>query len=200
MKYETWPRLLVVDIEGNGVTPPDVVEVAALPLHNGTPDTRTAGVWLIRPPVPVTPFASRVHKLTNEDLNSCPPWEEVREEVRAMLTGAWICAHNAGVDYRVLARHLPGWEPPGVIDTLRLARATYKEAPRHNLDALIQHTGLDLGQAPGQRHRAAFDAYATALLLLRMAEQYPTWEALVRAAVPPGLPGAPEPEQEPTLW
>lgn len=110
------------------------------------------------------------------------------------------CAHNASVDYRILTRHLPGWEPTGVIDTLRLARATYKAAPKHNLDALIQHAGLDLSQAPAHRHRAAFDAYATALLLLHLAQQYATWEALVHAAVPPGLPGAPEPEQEPTLW
>lgn len=200
MKYETWPRLLVVDVEGNGATPPDVVEVAALPLREGAPDTGTAGAWLIRPPVPVTPFASRVHKLTNDVLKSCPPWEDVREEVRTMLNGAWICAHNASVDYKVLVRHLPGWEPAGVLDTLRLARATYREAPKHNLDALIRHAGLDLSQAPGHRHRATFDAYATALLLLQMAEGYDTWEALVQAAVPPGLPGAPEPEQEPTLW
>jgi DNA polymerase III epsilon subunit-like protein len=200
MKYETWPRLLVIDIEGNGATPPDVVEVAALPLRDGAPDTGTAGSWLVRPPVPVTPFASRVHRITNDALKSCPPWKDVRDEVGTMLNGAWICAHNASVDYKVLARHLPGWMPAGVLDTLRLARATYTTAPRHNLDALIQYADLDLSHAPGRRHRATFDAYATALLLLRMAEGYDTWETLVQAAVPPGLPGAPEPEQEPTLW
>ncbi|MGH3925767.1 MAG: hypothetical protein ACRDTT_23395, partial [Pseudonocardiaceae bacterium] len=51
---ENWPRLLVVDVEGNGATPPDLVEVAALPVRAGTPDTRNAGAWLIRPPTPVT--------------------------------------------------------------------------------------------------------------------------------------------------
>jgi exodeoxyribonuclease X len=200
MKYETWPRLLVVDVEGNGATPPDLVEVAALPLRNGTPDTSTAGAWLVRPPVPVTPFATRVHKLTNEVLKTCPSWEEVRDDVRTMLDGAWICAHNVSVEYKVLTRHLPGWEPAGVIDTLRLARATYKDSPKHNLDALIQHTGMDLSRAPAHRHRATFDAYATALLLLHMAEHHTTWETLVQAAAPPGLPGAPKPEEDPTLW
>ncbi|WP_375546842.1 hypothetical protein [Streptomyces gossypii] len=38
-------------------------------------------------------------------------------------------ARHAGVDYRVLTRHLPGWEPAGVLDTLRLARATYTDTP-----------------------------------------------------------------------
>lgn len=147
----------------------------------------------------MTPFAARVHKLTNEGLADCPAWEAVSGQVRAMLGGAWICGHHASVEYQVLTRHLPGWRPAGVLDTLRLARAAYTDAPKHNLDALIEYARLDLTGAPAHRHRATFDAYATALLLLRMADQYDTWEALVKAVVPPGLPGAPQPEQEPTL-
>lgn len=200
MNFETWPRLLVVDVEGNGASPPDLVELAALPIHNGAPDTSTAGAWLIRPPVPVTSFAARVHKLTNQHLADRPPWEAVVGDVKSMLEGAWMCAHNASVEYRVLARHLPGWEPVGVVDTLRLARAVYKDAPKHNLDALIEHVKPDLSAAPAQRHRATFDAYATALLLLDMASHFETWDSFIAAAVPPGMPGAPEPDQEPTLW
>ncbi|MGW7365600.1 3'-5' exonuclease [Streptomyces sp. NPDC054841] len=201
MNPTAWPaRLLVIDVEGNGANPPDLVEVAALPIRVGRPDTTTAGSWLIRPPVPVTPFAVKVHGLTNDRLATCPSWTEVGDEVRQFIGSAWICAHNAHVDYRVLARHLPGWEPAGVIDTLRLARATYPDAPSHSLDALIEHTRLDLAGAPAQRHRATYDAYATALLFLTMAGRYETWPALAAVAVPPGLPGAPKPEQEPTLW
>ncbi|WP_156725243.1 3'-5' exonuclease [Streptomyces apocyni] len=202
MNPTTWPdRLLVVDVEGNGANPPDLVEVAALPIRDGHPDTTTAGAWLIRPPVPVAPFAEKVHGLTNDHLATYPTWPEVRDGVRSFLTGAWICAHNACVDHRVLTRHLPGWEPTGVIDTLRLARATYPDAPSHSLDALINHTHLDLSAAPAQRHRATYDAYATALLLLTMADHYETWSDLASRAVPPGLPGAPQPpEREATLW
>jgi exodeoxyribonuclease X len=199
--FSSWPALLVTDVEGNGATPPDLVEVAAIPLRAGAPDTTAAKSWLIRPPVPVTQFATRVHGLTTAHLADSPRWGEVADEVRAMLGGAWICAHNAHVDYKVLARHLPGWRPVGVLDTLRLARATYPDVRRHTLDALIEHTSLDLSGAPGRRHRASYDAYATALLLLDMASHYGSWDAVVAAAVPPGLPGAPQPEsQEPTLW
>ncbi|WP_049570423.1 3'-5' exonuclease [Streptomyces sp. SBT349] len=200
MNYESWPRLLVVDVEGNGATPPDLVEVATLPVVAGTLDTSAAGAWLIRPPVPVTPFATRVHKLNNTDLATCPPWTAVAGEVGTTLDGAWICAHNAGVEYNVLRRHLPDWKPAGVLDTLRLARATYRDAPKHNLDTLIDHLNLDLTQAPGHRHRAPYDAYAAALVLLTAAENYPSWDALATAAVPPGFPGTPEPEAPPTLW
>jgi DNA polymerase-3 subunit epsilon/exodeoxyribonuclease X len=106
----------------------------------------------------------------------------------------------AGVEYKVLRRHLPDWQPAGVIDTLRLSRAPLLDAPRHSLDALIEHLGLDLAPAPGQRHRAAFDAHAAGLLLLRLPRAYPTWEALAEAAVPPGLSGSRTPEARPTLW
>lgn len=200
MKFSTWPELLVVDVEGNGANPPDLVEVAALPVRQGRPDTSTARAWLTKPRRPVTPFAARIHGLTNERLAHKPGWEEVAEQVHTLLNSAWVCAHNAHVDYRVLSAHLPRWQPAGVLDTLRLAKATYPDLPKYSLDALIEHIRPDLSGAPAQRHRATFDAYATAQLLIAMAAHYDTWDQLVAAAVPPGLPGALEPEQDPMLW
>ena len=200
MNFSTWPALLVVDVEGNGTNPPDLLEVAALPVRDGKPDTTTAGAWLIRPPRPVTPFAAQVHSLTNETLASCPSWKEVAGHVSGLLGQAWIAAHNAHVDYRVLSAHLPGWEPAGVIDTLRLARAARPGLPSYRLDSLIDHLKPDLSHVPDQRHRARYDAYATAQMLLTLAEPYPTWDQLAAVAVPPGLPGAPRPEEDPTLW
>ena len=37
MNFSSWPTLLVADIEGNGTNPPDLVEVAALPVRDGQP-------------------------------------------------------------------------------------------------------------------------------------------------------------------
>lgn len=200
MNFATWPSLLVVDVEGNGLNPPDLVEVAALPVRDGRPDTSTAGWWQIRPRRPVTPFAARVHGLTNQTLADCPPWNDVAGQVRERLGTAWIAAHNAHVDYRALAAHLPGWRPAGVVDTLRLARAALPDLPKYTLDALIEHLQPDLSAVADQRHRARYDAYATSLVLIALAESYPTWDQLAAAAVPPGLPGSPEPEEDPTLW
>ncbi|MER6187683.1 3'-5' exonuclease [Streptomyces sp. NPDC001652] len=200
MKFATWPALLVVDVEGNGANPPDLVEVAALPVRDGRLDTSTAGWWLTRPNSPVTPFAARVHGLTNDALADKPAWTEVADQVRTFLGNTWICAHSAHTDYRVLSAHLPGWEPAGVLDTLRLARNVFPDLGKYSLDRLIDHVRPDLRKAPGARHRATFDAFATAQLLIAMASRYDTWDQLVAAAVPPGLPGAPEPERDPTLW
>ncbi|MFE9425249.1 exonuclease domain-containing protein [Kitasatospora sp. NPDC006697] len=204
MDYGTWPRVFVVDVEGNGGQPPELVEVAAIPVVNGRPVPSSARSTLLRPPTPITPFATRVHHITNQAVATAPTWEQVGAQVHADLEGAWIAAHNAHVDYGVLLRHMPDWRPAGVLDTLRLARRTYPEAGGYSLDALIKLTSIDLASVVGQRHRAAFDAHATALLLLDLAEHYDTWDALIAAAVPPGMPGAPLPaapdSEEPGLW
>lgn len=87
-----------------------------------------------------------------------------------------------------------------MLDTLRLAKATYPGLPKYSLDTLIEHVQPDLSNAPARRHRATYDAFATAQILIAMATHYDTWDQLAAAAVPPGLPGSPEPEEEATLW
>lgn len=198
--FTSWPALLVVDTEGNGTSPPDLVELAALPVCGGAADKTVAGAWLVRPERPVTPRATSVHGLTNAVLAGAPSWADIASEVHAFLAASWICAHNAHVDYRVMKAHLPGWEPSGVLDTLRLSRATFPDLPGYSLDHLIKLLKPDLSEAPAQRHRATFDAFATAQLLVIMADRYETWDQVVSAAVPPNLPGAPKPEPDLTLW
>ncbi|MFF3691420.1 exonuclease domain-containing protein [Streptomyces sp. NPDC002187] len=200
MNPASWPSLLVVDVDVDGTTRPDLVEVAALPIREGQPDKTTGGAWLTRPNRPVTFPAAKIHGLTNDVLRDKPTWEEVADEVHDFLGAAWIRAHNAHVDYRVLTAHLPKWEPAGVLDSLRLAKATFPNLPGYSLDALISRVQPDLSEAPAQRHRATFDAFATAQLLIAMAGHYDTRDQLVAAAVLPGLPGAPEPARDPTLW
>jgi exodeoxyribonuclease X len=198
---DSWPgKFLVVDVEGNGGQPPDLVEFAALPLHAGQPSPATGWSTLVRPPVAITAMATKIHGIGNQDVHSAPAWAEVSGQVRALLDGAWIAAHNASVEYGLLTRLLPGWQPAGVIDTLKLSRHLFGKTTPHNLDALIAHTGIDTSRIPGQRHRAAFDAHATALLLARLAERFPAFDDLAAVAVPKGMPGTvPQPEED-TLW
>ncbi|MGX1915784.1 3'-5' exonuclease [Streptomyces phaeochromogenes] len=104
MNFASWPALLVVDVEGNGTNPPDLVEVAALPVRDGAPDKNTAKAWLTRPNRPVTAFATRVHGLSNNDLADKPAWAQIAGQVHTFLGTAWICAHSAHTDYRVRSR------------------------------------------------------------------------------------------------
>lgn len=162
-----WPSepIVVVDVEGNGHTPPDLVElaIASFPVVDGDEPSS----WLIKPPNPITWQAKRVHGIGNTKVKSSPVWEELRDNVEQQLQGKWFVAHNASVDYGVMKRHLPDWAPIGVIDTLKLSRHVYPDAQSHSLSALLALTGLD-AEVSGELHRAGEDARVTALLLGRL--------------------------------
>lgn len=162
-----WPSepIVIVDVEGNGHTPPDLVElaIASFPVVDGDEPSS----WLIKPPNPITWQAKRVHGIGNTKVKSSPVWEELRDNVEQQLQGKWFVAHNASVDYGVMKRHLPDWAPIGVIDTLKLSRHVYPDAQSHSLSALLALTGLD-AEVSGELHRAGEDARVTALLLGRL--------------------------------
>jgi DNA polymerase III epsilon subunit-like protein len=161
-------RLVAVDVEGNGAHPAGLVELAIVPITEGT--IREVRSWMVRPASPITWQATKVHGITNEDVSSLPPVADVADVIRAALGAeAVLVAHNAHVDLDVIIREIPGWEPAAVIDTLKLSRRLHKDRPSHKLGALIEAYGLehDVPAGPGP-HRAAYDALMAARLLQRL--------------------------------
>ena len=158
-------RYAVVDVEGNGQQPPDLVEVAVVPVAAGI--IGAPANWLVKPPRPVSRIAARIHGLTNEALAAAPAFADIESEVREALDADVLVAHNAHVDVGVLRRHLGGWECPEVLDTLKLARRLLPGQVSYKLGALVTAfslaDGLPSGLVP---HRATFDALVTALLVL----------------------------------
>ena len=117
----------VADVEGNGQQPPDLVELAILPITDGAIGEPVS--WLVRPAA------------ADQALRHQHPWDngqgccrratfaEIEHEVRRALTGRPLVAHNAHVDVGVLQRELAGWDPPEVFDTLKLARRCFPASP-----------------------------------------------------------------------
>lgn len=161
-------RYAVVDVEGNGQQPPDLVELAVVPIIEGTVGQPVS--WLVKPDRPIKHFASRIHGITTADVADAPNFEAVADEVRAHLDVPAVVAHNAHVDVGVLTRHLPGWDVPEVFDTLKLARRLLPDQPGYRLGMLVQVLNLAEG-LPGKLtpHRAAYDALVTARLLVHLA-------------------------------
>lgn len=178
-----WPpeSIIIVDVEGNGHTPPDLVEVGISPFP-AVENSETLS-WLIKPANRITWQAQRIHGIKNAELENCPSWAEIMGEVGQQLQNRWFVAHNASVDYGVMKRHLPEWSPVGVIDTLKLARHVYPNAKSHRLESLLIETGLR-DKVADQLHRAADDAYATALLLDHLIEKSTarTWQDICKIA------------------
>jgi DNA polymerase III epsilon subunit-like protein len=191
-------RLVVVDLEGNGQHPPDIVEIAVLPVGDTSADTvsrEDVRSWLVRPPRPIAPIVTRsLHGISDTDVANCPAWPEVAGEIGEVLAGRVLVAHHAATERRVLAAHLPDWAPPVVLDTLRLARRRWPGRTHcggYSLNTLVAHAGVgtsDLPDGGGWRpHRAAYDTWCTWRLLCALtAEAGLDWTRLLSVA---GLPG-----------
>src|SRR5262245_54843722 len=65
-KMADWTELsyVVVDVEGNGHQPPDLVELAAVPIVSGLIGEPVS--WLVRPDQALTPMAQRIHGISNK--------------------------------------------------------------------------------------------------------------------------------------
>jgi DNA polymerase III epsilon subunit-like protein len=165
-----WAELsyAVVDVEGNGRRPPDLVELAAVPIVGGVIGEPVS--WLVRPDQAITPMAQRVHGISNGAVAGAPVFADVEDDVLKALDVPALVAHNAHVDVGVLRRKLPGWTCPEVFDTLKLARRLLPGRGSYRLGSLAEAFQLAEGLPQGMRpHRAGYDALAAARLFVRLA-------------------------------
>ena len=166
-------RYAVVDVEGNGQQPPDLVELAVVPVVGGV--IGRPACWLVKPTRPISSMATRIHGLTNQDVADAPAFADIEAEVRQALDADVLVAHNAHVDTSVLCRHLGGWQCPEVFDTLRLARRLVPGQETYKLGALVATFALTEGlPAALTPHRATYDALVTARLFVHLATRQDT--------------------------
>lgn len=161
-------RYAVVDVEGNGQQPPDLVEVAAVAIVDGV--IGEPSNWLVKPARPITPIARRIHGLTNQDVADAPSFTQVEDEVRRALDVDVLVAHNAHVDVGVLQRHFGEWKCPDVLDTLKLAKRLRPNRTSYKLGALVEAFALAEGLPDGlMPHRATYDVLVAARLFVLLA-------------------------------
>ncbi|MCC2637803.1 MAG: ethanolamine utilization protein [Moraxellaceae bacterium] len=119
---------------------------------------------LVNPGVGIPATIQTLTGITNEMVASAPRFEELAAALHARLAGRLFIAHNARFDYGFLRNEFGrcglrfSTRP---LDTVRLSRMLYPDAPGHSLDAIIERHGLVIGQ----RHRALGDARAVAAFL-----------------------------------
>jgi DNA polymerase III epsilon subunit family exonuclease len=171
MRYETQRngRFLVFDLETTGthVKTTEILELAALEVIGGreTPQHFHA---MARPNGRISPDASRVHGITEEQVRNKPPIGSVLPDYLAFLGDATLVGHNvASFDYPVLARigtNLGLTPPPGpIIDTCTLARRLLPDNS-HRLEALAQLFGFK----DPQTHRALDDVRLNAHVFFKL--------------------------------
>lgn len=162
-------RFAVVDVETTGSSPRlghRVTEIAVAVPGPGGPVI--AFHTLLDPEVPIPAFIMGLTGITDAMVRGAPRFAQVAETLAGVLAGAVFVAHNARFDWAFLTAEFTraGWPGPVTprLCTMRLARRYLPELPRRNLDAVTTHLGVRVVD----RHRAAGDALATAVVLDRL--------------------------------
>ncbi|WP_177221957.1 3'-5' exonuclease [Staphylococcus equorum] len=120
-----------------------------------------------KPNKPVGKTVMRKTGITNEFLEDKPKLTEVHmKELKDLLEGKTIVAHNAPFDLKFLLKNLHNFninhKKFRVFDTLTYARRLIHETPNHKLETLKNHFNLD----DGFSHNAINDCRATGNLAL----------------------------------
>lgn len=153
----------VVDVEGSGGTPHEIIELAIFYITAGELMSRH-NAWLVRPKKPVTSKATALHGISNIMLANQPCLSDVIGQVSAALSSRIVVGHNVSVDVDLLKNAIPNWQPDIVLDTLKLARAVHPGAQSYALSSLVSERQIDVRSIAF--HRASGDACATANLFL----------------------------------
>ncbi|WP_029570158.1 exodeoxyribonuclease X [Pantoea ananatis] len=115
----------------------------------------------VKPPEPITVGAMAVHHITDAMVADAPPLSDV---IDRYLNADVYVAHNAAFDRPKLPQITAPW-----ICTLKLARKLYPELESHSNQYLRYHFMLDVDVPENlHAHRALYDCYVTAALLLRL--------------------------------
>ena len=131
--------------------------------------------WLIKPLCypNFNPANTRINKITAEMVADAPTFEQLWiSELRDLLHGKIIVAHNAKFDVRLLAQSLIdiGITPPHIkyMCTMEFAQRCYPFIDSYKLTALCEQFDIPLED----HHNAACDAVATAKLALKLIETH----------------------------
>lgn len=160
-------KMWAVDVEGNGASPPEIVELAIIEM-DGLRLTGKHKHWRFKPKTPITPAVSRIHGIWDKDVAGEPEIEDVADDILQWLEDVPIVGHNVRVELDILSRSLDDWQPTAAYDTLKVARRLLPNQEKYGLEHIGRALGLDTVAASavgGTPHSAPFDAALSAILL-----------------------------------
>ncbi|MGX5845092.1 3'-5' exonuclease [Mesorhizobium sp. ArgA1] len=165
----------VMDVEGSGATPPEIVELAITSVNDLKIGARR-WEWRVQPNGPIAAAATRIHGITQDDVAKAPSIDDIAGEIMTWTDGQRIIGHNVRVELEIISRSIPDWKPSMAIDTLRLAKAIRPGLTSYGLENLSQ--ALNISEEAerltgGRHHSAAFDTVVTALLFIELISSLP---------------------------
>lgn len=165
----------VVDVEGNGASPPEIIELAMVEIKSAELTGKTHH-WFIKPDKPISPYVTKIHGITDDDVAREPSIEDIEDDVCLWLDDVAIIGHNVKIEVDALKFGLTHWVPRSAIDTLKLAKKLKPGLASYSL----QNLGIEFSltkqavELTGKSHHSAlFDATLTGLLFLELLKLVP---------------------------
>jgi DNA polymerase-3 subunit epsilon len=151
-------RFAFLDLETTGLSPwfGDRICEVGIVLSEGK-RIRETFETLVNPGRELSPAAASTNGLTDAELASAPPFEELADEITAHLQDAVVVCHNAQFDLQFMDSEFRRSERevqiPNLIDTLTIARERF-DLPSNTLLSVAEafHVPMDVS------HRALADA------------------------------------------
>ena len=157
----------VVDLETTGHSPTKgdrIIQIAIVFIKNGVVGEKY--VRFVNPGHKIPVFIKQLTSISDEDVADAPYFEEIANEVSALLEGTVFIAHNTDFDLSFLQNEFIRCGVPNFvgkkIDTVEFSKILFPSAPSYRLQEITEELGIPLAAA----HRADDDAEATAHLFL----------------------------------
>ena len=178
-----FPRGLVAfDLETTGLSPlfDRIIEIGAIKWLPGGETTNFQE--FVQPGVPIPPENTLIHGITDTDVASAPPLEEVLPRFLRFIGDLPLVAHNARFDsgflvFSLRQQHIPLPEN-AVFCSLSLSKSVFQDVSNNRLDTLARLLSIPL-----KKHHRAWDDSSTCLQLVltaleRSGEQAPeVWKS-----------------------
>lgn len=124
--------------------------------------------FMINPKITIPKEVQNLTKISNQDVKDKPTFSTYAPQIVRILRNSIFVAHNVNFDFpflnsELLANDFPALENPA-IDTVELAQIAFPQLPSYKLRDLT--SGLHIKHL--NPHRADSDAYATAILLIKI--------------------------------
>jgi len=164
--------LMVFDVESTG-TRKDHDQIIELSAQQGFSPDAARKTWRIKPSVPISPGAQRVHGISMDDLKDCEPFSTHAPKLRRLFEKAdVIVGYNVSFDLDMLQAEFRRAKLPPLDLTEKLIIDPYRlwqqMEPRTLQDAHRRFVGSEFDEA----HSADADIAATARVLQSMIKEF----------------------------
>ncbi len=127
---------------------------------------------LIRPePFEFNEYNIKIHGITPDMVENMPTFDKYWDSLKPYLENKTVIAHNADFDVGALCATLEYFNIPfpafDYLCTVKLSQKAYPELKSHKLNNLCDALGIKF-----HHHQAYDDAYACAMVMLRVLEDY----------------------------